>query len=92
MKDLNNKVWLITGCSTGFGRQIAKATLAAGYKVAVAARKTKDVVDIVNEYPERALVVQLDVTKPGEIASAVLNQNMMRPYIITHMGICRWKN
>lgn len=71
MKDLNNKVWLITGCSTGFGRQIAKATLEAGYMVAVAARKIKDIADIVNEYPERALAVQLDVTKPGEIASAV---------------------
>lgn len=33
-------VWLVTGCSTGFGRAIATAALEAGYRVAVAARKT----------------------------------------------------
>ena len=35
-----NKVWFITGCSTGFGRELAKETLAKGYKVVVTARKT----------------------------------------------------
>jgi NAD(P)-dependent dehydrogenase (short-subunit alcohol dehydrogenase family) len=30
------KVWLITGCSTGFGRELALQVLAKGYKVAVA--------------------------------------------------------
>ncbi|MES2431926.1 MAG: oxidoreductase [Bacteroidota bacterium] len=66
-----NKVWFITGCSTGFGRELAQQTLALGYKVAVASRNTDDVKDIVSAYPETALAVKLDVTKTADIASSV---------------------
>lgn len=66
-----NKVWIITGCSTGFGRELAKLTLQQGYRVGVASRNTDDVKDIVENYPETALAVKLDVTKPDEIKSAV---------------------
>lgn len=66
-----NKVWIITGCSTGFGRELAKLTLKQGYRVGVASRNTDDVKDIVEGYPETALAVKLDVTKPDEIKSAV---------------------
>jgi NAD(P)-dependent dehydrogenase (short-subunit alcohol dehydrogenase family) len=65
------KVWLITGCSTGFGRELAKLTLELGYKVGVASRKTEDVKDIVAGYPDTALALKLDVTKSDEIKSAV---------------------
>lgn len=65
------KVWLITGCSTGFGRSLATEALAQGYRVAVAARKTEDVQDIVSGYPETAIAVKLDVTIPEQISSAV---------------------
>ena len=65
------KVWLITGCSTGFGRSLATEALAQGYRVAVAARKTEDVQDIVSGYPETAIAVKLDVTVPEQITSAV---------------------
>jgi len=66
-----SKVWLITGCSTGFGRELAKEVLKAGYKAGVASRNTDDVKDIVAEYPDTAIVVKLDVTKSDEIKSAV---------------------
>jgi NAD(P)-dependent dehydrogenase (short-subunit alcohol dehydrogenase family) len=65
------KVWLITGCSTGFGRALAKEVLAKGYNVAVAARNTDDIKDIIAGYPETSLAVKLDVTIPEEIAAAV---------------------
>ncbi len=65
------KVWFITGCSTGFGRFLAIEALAKGYKVVVAARNTKDVQDIVANYPETALAVQLDVTIAEHIKLAV---------------------
>ncbi|MDB5202196.1 MAG: family NAD(P)-dependent oxidoreductase [Ferruginibacter sp.] len=65
------KVWLITGCSTGFGRALAQEVLANGYKAAVAARKTEDVGDIVDGYPGTALAVKLDVTDATQIAEAV---------------------
>lgn len=66
-----NKVWLITGCSTGFGRALAKEVLAKGYSAAVAARNTNDVQDIIEGYPATAIAVKLDVTVPEQIKSAV---------------------
>lgn len=65
------KVWFITGCSTGFGRELSKYVLEKGYKAVVAARKPSDVQDIVANYPDKALVVELDVTNPTQIKSAV---------------------
>ena len=68
---MKNKVWLITGCSTGFGRELAKLVLALGYKAAVAARKPEDVQDIIAAYPQTGIALKLDVTKPDEIKAAV---------------------
>ncbi|MBC7867296.1 MAG: SDR family NAD(P)-dependent oxidoreductase, partial [Gloeobacteraceae cyanobacterium ES-bin-316] len=64
------KVWLITGCSTGFGRALAQEVLAKGYHAAVASRNTDDVKDIVEAYPQTALAVRLDVTVAAEITAA----------------------
>ena len=65
------KVWLITGCSTGFGRSLATYVLAQGYKAAVAARNTDDVKDLVAGKEEDAIAVKLDVTNPEQIKEAV---------------------
>ncbi len=65
------KVWFITGCSTGFGRYLAVEALAKGYNVVVAARNTNDVQDIVANYPETSLVVKLDVTVADQIKASV---------------------
>ena len=74
-----NKVWLITGCSTGFGRSLAIEALAKGYRVAVTARNIQDVQDIAVQYPETALAVTLDVTLPEQIIAAINT-------IIQHFG------
>jgi NAD(P)-dependent dehydrogenase (short-subunit alcohol dehydrogenase family) len=66
-----SKVWLITGCSTGFGRELSKAVIANGDKVAVTARKIDDVKDIVEGNEANAISLTLDVTKQAEIAAAV---------------------
>jgi NAD(P)-dependent dehydrogenase (short-subunit alcohol dehydrogenase family) len=63
--------WLITGCSTGFGREIALAALARGHRVAVTARTPTAVADIVGAHPDRALALRLDVTDREQIAAAV---------------------
>jgi NAD(P)-dependent dehydrogenase (short-subunit alcohol dehydrogenase family) len=68
---MSKKVWLITGCSTGFGRELATLVLKLGYKAGVASRNTEDVKDIVEAYPETAVALKLDVTKPDEIEAAV---------------------
>lgn len=66
-----SKVWLITGCSTGFGRQLSLLALSRGNSVAVTARKTGDIQDIVDQYPDLAFPVKLNVTNAAEIKSAV---------------------
>ena len=66
-----NKVWLITGCSTGFGRELAKEVLAVGYNAVVTARNPADIMDIIEDYPETAMAVKLDVTVAAEIKAAV---------------------
>ena len=65
------KVWLITGCSTGFGRALATYVLSQGYCAAVAARNTVDVQDIIEGYNDSSIAIKLDVTKPEEIKDAV---------------------
>ena len=65
------KVWLITGCSTGFGRELSQLVLELGHSVGVASRNTNDVADIVAKYPKSALALQLDVTKNEEIKESI---------------------
>ena len=40
---VENAVWLITGCSTGLGRQLAKHVLEHGYRTVVTARNPQQV-------------------------------------------------
>ena len=65
------KVWFITGCSTGFGRNIALEALQQGNKVAVTSRNTDDVKDIVAQYPDTAVAIKLDVTNAEQVTAAV---------------------
>ena len=62
-------VWFITGCSTGFGRDLAKHVLKLGYRTVVTARKPNDVKALaaIGE----ALVLKLDVTNQGQIKAAI---------------------
>jgi NADP-dependent 3-hydroxy acid dehydrogenase YdfG len=36
-KKEDRPVWMITGCSTGFGRELAKYTMASGYRTVATA-------------------------------------------------------
>lgn len=65
------KTWLITGCSSGIGAGIAKAVLKSGDQAIVTARNKDKVMDIVKDYPKRALAVSLDVCNNESIANAV---------------------
>src|SRR6202044_1118875 len=65
-----SKVGLITGCSTGFGRELAIEVLKTGHRAAVTARNPDDVKDIVADYPDTAIAIKLDVTKAGDIKAA----------------------
>jgi len=62
-------VWFITGCSTGFGRELVKHVLERGYRTVVTARKPDEVKDLAAK--GEALVLKLDVTDQGQIDAAI---------------------
>ncbi len=65
------RIWFITGASSGFGRAIAQAALAAGDTVVAAARRPDAMADLVDSAPDRVTALQLDVTDPDRIDAAV---------------------
>jgi NAD(P)-dependent dehydrogenase (short-subunit alcohol dehydrogenase family) len=66
----NNKVWFITGAGRGMGLDIAKAALAAGYKVVATGRNTDKVAKALGQ-AEELLITKLDVTKPADAEASV---------------------
>ncbi|MDX3075398.1 oxidoreductase [Streptomyces sp. MI02-7b] len=69
--DTHGRVWLITGCSTGFGREIALAALAAGDRVMATARRPEALADLEQAGGDRVGSVALDVTDPASVQAAV---------------------
>jgi NAD(P)-dependent dehydrogenase (short-subunit alcohol dehydrogenase family) len=65
----DDRVWLITGASSGFGRALAEAALSRGDRVVAAARRTDALADLASS--ERVHVVALDVTDAAQRAAAV---------------------
>ncbi len=63
-------VWFITGCSTGFGRELAQQVLARGWRAVVTARNKARVADLLDGAGDRALALDLDVTDIGQVAAA----------------------
>jgi NAD(P)-dependent dehydrogenase (short-subunit alcohol dehydrogenase family) len=62
---------MITGCSTGLGRELARSVLARGWNAVVTARDPAAVADIVAANADTGLAVRLDVTDNAQIAEAV---------------------
>jgi NAD(P)-dependent dehydrogenase (short-subunit alcohol dehydrogenase family) len=66
----DSTVWLITGCSTGFGRDLARTVLARGGRVVVTARDSGSLREF-EAFPETALIAALDVNVPSQVAAVV---------------------
>lgn len=64
-------VWFITGCSTGFGRELARLVLARGGRVVATARDAARVADLGEDHEGRLLALALDVTDSNAITAAV---------------------
>ncbi|WP_321909417.1 MULTISPECIES: oxidoreductase [unclassified Paraburkholderia] len=64
-------VWFVTGCSTGFGRELARAVLARGWRCVASARNKASLDDLAPEAGDRLLPVSLDVTDAAQIDAAV---------------------
>ncbi|MFD9574983.1 SDR family NAD(P)-dependent oxidoreductase [Streptomyces sp. NPDC059982] len=65
------RVWFITGASRGLGRAFADAALAAGDRVAVAARTAGPLAELAAAHPGRVLALPLDVTDRDAVFAAV---------------------
>jgi NADP-dependent 3-hydroxy acid dehydrogenase YdfG len=63
-------VWFITGCSTGFGHELAKQLLERGYRTVITARHPETLSSLASL--GEALALRLDVTDPQQIELAVL--------------------
>lgn len=63
--------WLITGCSSGFGKVLAEAVLERGDRLVATARKLEDLSALVAGYPDTARAVALDVNREGSPAAAM---------------------
>ncbi len=71
MQPQQKPVWFITGCSTGFGRELAWLTLSLGYPTVVTARNPDQVKDLIAGHEDNALVLKLDVTQQDQVDGAV---------------------
>lgn len=67
----DSTVWLITGCSTGFGRELAGAVLRRGHRAVITARNPATVQDFAERYGKQVLIAPLDVTNPAQITKVV---------------------
>jgi NADP-dependent 3-hydroxy acid dehydrogenase YdfG len=65
------RVWFITGSSTGPGRALSDAVLARGERAVVTARKPERLRDLIERYPAQALVLELDVNRPEQVRRVV---------------------
>ena len=70
---MNNtdKVWLITGSSTGLGRALAQAVLERGYYLVATARQPEQLKELSDRYPDQVMTIALDVTNAQSIRQAV---------------------
>lgn len=66
-----NKVWLVTGASSGFGRAIAEAALADGDVVVGAVRRPEVLDDLVAAHPDQMEALRLDVADTAAAEAAV---------------------
>ena len=74
-------VWLITGCSTGFGKEIALAALGRGDKVIATARSSTKLEDL---KARGAITMALDVLSADEALKNIVSEALK---IVDHIDI-----
>jgi NAD(P)-dependent dehydrogenase (short-subunit alcohol dehydrogenase family) len=66
-----SQTWLVTGSSRGLGRAFAETALRAGHRVAATARRIESLQSLREEFGDRALPLQLDVTDAQQASDVV---------------------
>jgi NAD(P)-dependent dehydrogenase (short-subunit alcohol dehydrogenase family) len=64
-------IWFITGCSSGFGHELARRVLANGWRAVITARDKARLADLVDISEGRAIALDLDVNSASQITAAV---------------------
>lgn len=89
MAGVSERVWVITGASSGFGRELATAALAAGDRVVAAVRRPESVDDLVSGSDGRAEAVRLDVTdqeRCTEVVDEVIDRHGRIDVLVNNAG------
>ncbi len=68
---MTQRTWIITGVSSGFGRQLTEQLLARGDRVVGTVRKTEAAADLVTSHPDLFRAEILDVTDTAAIRDVV---------------------
>ena len=68
---IKDRVWFITGASSGFGKSLAEAVLARGERAVLTARRIDRLEDLARQHGDRALAIALDVTDADQRSRAV---------------------
>ena len=67
----SSRVWLITGCSSGLGLELALSALACGHRVIATVREPASVSELAEHLPAACRVLTLDVTGAAQVKGAV---------------------
>jgi NAD(P)-dependent dehydrogenase (short-subunit alcohol dehydrogenase family) len=66
----SNRVWLITGCSSGFGQAFAQAVIVHGDQLVATARNVEQIATLESAHPDQVRVLALDVTNIQQAQAA----------------------
>lgn len=84
---------LITGASSGIGRELARSYLAAGERVFVLARSAESLAELVAAYPASCIAVPVDLTSDADCLRAVEAIHSQTGYLdiaILNAGTCEY--
>jgi len=70
MSTQQSPVWFITGCSSGFGHELAKKVIARGWRLVATARDKSKLAELVKGNEANVLTLDLDVTKHDQVEAA----------------------
>jgi NAD(P)-dependent dehydrogenase (short-subunit alcohol dehydrogenase family) len=65
-----DRVWFVTGASSGFGRAISQAVVDRGHRLVAATRTRGAAQELVDQHPDRSLAIALDVTNAAASRAA----------------------
>ena len=68
---MTSRTWLITGVSSGFGRELTSQLLERGDRVIGTVRDTTKIADLTERYPDTFLPEVLEMTDPAAVRHLV---------------------